>query len=87
MPFHVFDFGEPVSLSEPSRWVPDATFGVRGVFRLFVTGDWPEGDLESNVYLRCDLFVRTGENSSALDWTVCMAGIVCGSASCPPPLK
>lgn len=46
------DFGEPISLSDES-FVAAETVICWGVFRLFVTGDWPDGDREPR-YFRTD---------------------------------
>ena len=89
--FHDFCFGEFVSLSDPSRF--DAlneadTKRFWGAFRLFVTGDWPEGDRDPKWYFRC-VFEGSGEGLSSLQCradacTDSKAATRCGSAFWAP---
>lgn len=89
--FHDFCFGEFVSLSEPSRFVALSEADTRrfcGAFRLFVTGDCPEGDRDPKWYFRC-VFDGSGEGLSSLQskadaCTDSKAATRCGSAFCAP---
>lgn len=90
--FQDFCFGELVSLSEPSllaelNEVAD-TRRFCGAFRLFVTGDCPEGDREPKWYFRC-VFDGSGDGFSSLPisadaWTVSSAATLWGSAFWAP---
>lgn len=57
-----------------------------GVLRLFVTGDWPDGEREPK-YLRTDFVGGTIlplKSSVGGNWIVVVAATRCGSAVCEP---
>lgn len=90
--FQDFCFGELVSLSDPSLFdelSDDAdTRRFCGAFRLFVTGDWPDGDRDPKWYFRC-VFEGSGDGFSSLQFiddacTDSKAATRCGSAFWAP---